>query len=59
MDGEVWEYVDKGYKLPGCHDSNTKIKNTFEKPVYAKVLRIVPYEYFGHKSLRFDALYTD
>ena len=38
----------------GNSDRNTAVLNTFDRPIYARVVRILPLTWYGHNSLRLE-----
>ena len=59
VNGREWKYVENGRVFPGVSDRYTKVKVTFEKPVYARVLRIYPQTWNERPCVRFDAIYMN
>ena len=42
VNGQEWTYVNNGQSLTGVYDSSTKRRINFDKPIYARALRIFP-----------------
>ncbi len=59
MNGVDWSYVDGGKKFTANKDLNSKVRNNFENAVYARSIRIHPTKWFGHISMRFDAIFIE
>lgn len=57
MDGREWTFVERGRRFEGNYDRNTWVRNDFKEPVYARSIRIHPTKWFGHISMRFDAVF--
>lgn len=55
-DGNSWTHVDCGRKFEGNSDGNTKVRSVFAKPVVARIVRVRPYKWSSHPSMRLGVL---
>lgn len=60
LDGKIWDDVDQGKIFQASKDRNSKVRIKFERPVYARALRIYPQDWHNNQiAMRFDAIYLD
>ena len=52
IDGINWLSVDSNRIFPANTDQNTIVKNTLPNPVSARAIRIIPFTWVGHISMR-------
>ncbi|XP_022809858.1 uncharacterized protein LOC111346861 [Stylophora pistillata] len=52
LDGKQFEYQDRIYD--GSNDQNSVVMNTLMEPVIARFVRLHPYVWYGHISLRME-----
>ena len=51
-DGKTWEKVDCGRVFSGNNNRHTKVENLFDAPLKARYVRIMPWTWHGHISMR-------
>ena len=59
VNGKFWDYVNDGQVFQGNSDRTTKVRTTFEEPIYARAIRVYPISWVTRPSLRFEVVYVD
>lgn len=59
LNGKIWDDVDAGRVFQASKDRNSKVRIKFERPVYARALRIYPQTWNIAIAMRFEAVYVD
>ena len=59
VSGRDWTFLNDGQIFDGAVDRSTKRRIDFEKPIYARALRIFPITWHTCVCLRFDAIYVN